>query len=480
MTGIAGKLIGEAARLITDPVDGMYRHRTAFRDELERSLRFAADFWRHDTQWSAITEKDWIRLAHRRLDVLRAKGAQIKGKRAAEITVSRVITTVRWLRDKKYIARDDAPWPNKWKNEIIKYWEGKTGLVHDPELAATPGYTVEEAQRILDKSDFDPRFELLMWLGMGLSLGTVARAQRKDLEPAIADWSAADDVSLTLRGHHKKGPIPLNEGQRAALARAFGAGGYLHEIEQRYHARALKNYVLFPTGYVVGRVGFMRGQDIPLSLSTKADFTKPVTGSWIRKSLRTAEERAGVEHISGRNSFRLPMIDSSRPDGDGRRRDTRGDPVLDPADRRIINVLHEMLPSAARSYEQAAQDLQLAQRHSWRGPATDLREALRETLDHLAPDAEVLAHPGFKLEPDTTGPTMRQKVRFLFRKRGVGSAATETTEAAVIAVDEAMGRFVRSVYTRSAASTHTPTQRNEVITVRDLVRISLRELLQVE
>ncbi len=483
MTGVTGKLIGEAERLITDPVDGLYRQRTPFREELVRSLRFAADFWGATKPWKEIEKKDWIRLAHRRLDVLLAKGAQIKGRRAAEITVSRVITTVRWLRDKKYIDRDDAPWPNKWKDEIVTYLEGKTGLVHDPELTATPGFTEEEAQRILTESTFDPRFEMLMWLGMGQSLGTVARTQRKDVAVPGVDWSARDDGPrdhgiLALRGHFKKSAVPLNDGQLAALDRAFREGGYLHNVEQRYRAGALKNYVLFPSGYVVGRVGMLRGQDIDLTLSEHVDFSRPVSASWVRKSFRLAEKLAGVKHIPGRNAFRLTPIGSSRPDADGRRRELRVEPVLDAADRRIIDVLREMIPSAALSYEQAARDLQSTERLSWRGPATDLREALRETLDHLAPDADVTAQAGFRCDPGATGPTMKQKVRFVLRKRGVTSAATEA--AAVIAVDESVGTFVRSVYTRSSVSTHTPTLRREVIRVRDWVRTALRELLQIE
>jgi hypothetical protein len=58
-------------------------------------------------------------------------------------------------------------------------------------------------------------------------------------------------------------------------------------------------------------------------------------------------------------------------------------------DRQIIETLEKLLPSAAASYKQGASDLKQAQRYSWRGPATDFRESLRETLDHLAPDLEV-------------------------------------------------------------------------------------------
>jgi len=152
---------------------------------------------------------------------------------------------------------------------------------------------------------------------------------------------------------------------------------------------------------------------------------------------------------------------------------------LELVDRRIIDTLTRMVPAAACSYEQALRDLKMNARLSWRGPATDLREALRETLDHLAPDAEVIAQPGFKLEKDTNGPTMKQKVRYVLIKRGLSKAATETPERAVSSVDDIVGSFVRSVYTRSNISTHTPTDKGEVLRVRDWVRVALCEILEV-
>lgn len=155
-------------------------------------------------------------------------------------------------------------------------------------------------------------------------------------------------------------------------------------------------------------------------------------------------------------------------------------PAVEPIDLKILGVLKPLLPSAAASYEQALSDLQLPQRLSWRGPATDLREALRETLDHLAPDADVTSSPGFKLESGTTGPTMKQKVRFLLRKRGLSHSAAQAPEAAADAIDTAVGTFVRSVYTRSSISTHTPSNKGEVIRIRDFVRAVLCELLEIQ
>lgn len=150
------------------------------------------------------------------------------------------------------------------------------------------------------------------------------------------------------------------------------------------------------------------------------------------------------------------------------------------ADRQIIATLSTMLPSAAFSYQQAIIDLQVDSRLSWRGPATDLREAMRETLDYLAPDDEVTSMEGFKLEAGTSGPTMKQKVRYILKKRGISRTASATQEAAIESVENAVGSFVRSVYTRSSVSTHTPTDKSEVLRIRDLVRVTLCELLALQ
>ena len=70
-----------------------------------------------------------------------------------------------------------------------------------------------------------------------------------------------------------------------------------------------------------------------------------------------------------------------------------------PIDERIISTLSDVCPAAAAAYAQGIKDLESTERASWRGPATELREALRETLDALAPDEDVESMPGYKHEP---------------------------------------------------------------------------------
>lgn len=149
-------------------------------------------------------------------------------------------------------------------------------------------------------------------------------------------------------------------------------------------------------------------------------------------------------------------------------------------DATILETLEQIVPSAALSYKQAIQDLQANERFSWRGPATDLREALRETLDYLAPDSDVIAMAGYKQSPDTNGPTMKQKVRFILKSRDITKALSAPAETATESIETAVGSFVRSVYTRSSVSTHTPTEKAEVIRIRDFVRVVLCELLEVQ
>lgn len=148
-------------------------------------------------------------------------------------------------------------------------------------------------------------------------------------------------------------------------------------------------------------------------------------------------------------------------------------------DKLIIESLRELCPTAALAYEQALRDLETEDRLSYRGPATDLREALRETLDTLAPDKDVIAMPGYKPEPDAKRPTMKQKVRYILRNRGLKGGQLETPESAVEGIEGIVGRMVRSVYTRSSVSTHTPTDRPEVIRIHAWVRLVLCELLEI-
>ncbi len=152
---------------------------------------------------------------------------------------------------------------------------------------------------------------------------------------------------------------------------------------------------------------------------------------------------------------------------------------LDGKEKRIATTLTGLVESAGLSYEQACLDLRDSTRCSYRGAAAELREALREVLEHLAPDKEVTSQSNFKLEKDQTKPTMKQKVRYILKSRGKNKSQTETPESAVALVEERVGALARSVYNRSSISTHISTSKQEVQQIKAYIDVVLGELLEI-
>lgn len=153
---------------------------------------------------------------------------------------------------------------------------------------------------------------------------------------------------------------------------------------------------------------------------------------------------------------------------------------IDPTEQAVLGTLRHLVPSAAVSYEQVIADLDGPPRLSYRGTATELREAVREVLDHMAPDAEVMKAPGFKLEKDQRGPTMKQKARFILRARGLGESASKAPEDAVQLLEDQIASLARAVYVRGAASTHSVTSRDQAVSFKRYADAVLAELLQTQ
>jgi hypothetical protein len=147
---------------------------------------------------------------------------------------------------------------------------------------------------------------------------------------------------------------------------------------------------------------------------------------------------------------------------------------------KVLDSLQKINSSAAISYAQAIKDLNDTDRKSWRGTAVEFREALREILDTLAPDEDVKDQPGFKLEPDAKGPTMKQKTIFILKARRLAKNQIKPLTDAINIIEELIGKFVRSVYERSSVATHTLTSKEEVLKIRDYVSLALIDLLEIK
>jgi len=153
--------------------------------------------------------------------------------------------------------------------------------------------------------------------------------------------------------------------------------------------------------------------------------------------------------------------------------------VATPTERLISSTLSAILPATAASYEQCLLDLGGPQRRSYRGVAHEMREVLRETLDHLAPDADVMAEVNFKLEKETTRPTHRQKALYVLRKRRLSREAMRAPELAVSMVEELGATIARSTYTRGSISAHSLSPAKEVRQLKMYVDAVLAELLEI-
>jgi len=154
-------------------------------------------------------------------------------------------------------------------------------------------------------------------------------------------------------------------------------------------------------------------------------------------------------------------------------------PEMSQHERLIYDSMMDLVPSAARSYRQAILDLSIETRLSYRGAANELREALREVLDHLAPDDEIQGEPGFKLEQGQTKPTRKQKARHILRARGQGRTASKVPEDMIEAFEEKLAVVVSATYSRTNLSTHVQTERQEVLRLKRYVDTVLSELLAI-
>jgi hypothetical protein len=148
-------------------------------------------------------------------------------------------------------------------------------------------------------------------------------------------------------------------------------------------------------------------------------------------------------------------------------------------ERKLLETIGQLVPSAAISYQQALADLQDERRVSFRGSALELREVLREVLDHLAPDKDVAATSGFKMEKDRSGPTMKQKVRFILKARGAGKTTSGTPEDSVNTVDAIVGDLTRSVYNLGSVATHVASERRQVVQVKRYIDAVLHDILEI-
>lgn len=146
----------------------------------------------------------------------------------------------------------------------------------------------------------------------------------------------------------------------------------------------------------------------------------------------------------------------------------------------LISTLEQIVPTAAESYKQGIRDLNgSVQRLSYRGAAAEFREALRETLDHLAPDEDVKKEPWFTLEKNQNKPSMKQKVRYILASRGKEKTKRAGAEKTVELIEALCGSIARAVYDSASLATHIQTTKEEVCQVKRYMDALLFDLLAI-
>lgn len=150
------------------------------------------------------------------------------------------------------------------------------------------------------------------------------------------------------------------------------------------------------------------------------------------------------------------------------------------AEEILLTTLDNLLPSAAASYRQGLADIaNPTSRHSYRGTAAEFREAFRETLDHLAPDQQVMAQSWYKPEKDQKLPTMKQKVKFVLSSRGKNKTQRIAAEKTIDLMESLAGDIARAIYNRASLSTHVETTKQEVEQLKRYMDAVLFDLLEI-
>jgi len=145
----------------------------------------------------------------------------------------------------------------------------------------------------------------------------------------------------------------------------------------------------------------------------------------------------------------------------------------------IYGSLLSISPQLANSYAQVKEDLGSNDRVSWAGTAHEIREILGTTLRLLAPDKLVKEQSWFKLESNVSGPTQKQRVRYVLQQRDAGSKEHEVLEQ-VAKLEDMIGSLVRAIYSRASDAAHRFKEKQEVLRIFRYFEVFAIDLLNIE
>jgi hypothetical protein len=145
-------------------------------------------------------------------------------------------------------------------------------------------------------------------------------------------------------------------------------------------------------------------------------------------------------------------------------------------DADILDRLRRHSSTLADSLEQALQDLNDPTRLSYVGPAGEIREVLRATVQLFAPDGEVRKQPWFVgvEQGGKRNPTQAERTRYAVQQRG---GKKEQVSGVNDLVDQLVGQIGRQTYTIGSSALHAGTVQPKVRKLAGWVFAVLDEVL---
>jgi hypothetical protein len=147
-------------------------------------------------------------------------------------------------------------------------------------------------------------------------------------------------------------------------------------------------------------------------------------------------------------------------------------------DRRLLDALQEIAEPLANSYLQIVADFEDDGRISWAGTAHEIRELLRKLLEQLAPVDKVEAEPWFKQEANTSGPTQRQRVKYILASQN-GDSKQQKVAQDIELIEDKIGMLVRDVYGRASDAAHRSKSKAEAFKILRYFHAFAYDLLDI-
>lgn len=142
----------------------------------------------------------------------------------------------------------------------------------------------------------------------------------------------------------------------------------------------------------------------------------------------------------------------------------------------ILGRLRRQSAELADSFEQVLRDLNDFTRLSYIGPAGEVREVLRATIQELAPDEEIKKQPWFvgHQQGNKMNPTQAERTRYAVQVRGGSAEQVKNTDALI---DELVGQISRSTYSSGSSALHAGTAQEKVRKLTGWIFALLDEVL---